>query len=765
MNSLRMLFLSWLLFPLVACIGDDSHATLSGSDGGEPGSGGLSGTAAMPGQPQPGEAPQGGEPVALTPSNADSDELARLEGLLEEAESISAAEFQSLYAVPHVTDLGYSPAEAQNLELIQASPLSLEQAELDGLERDGFVISARQSFPHFAYGYRSIYAQDLPVYISADSILDAVHRSYDDILKAVEEEALMAIIGDMLAAMHTNLESASLDASVAADLDFFISVARNLLSETPLASTGFADASDVRTFVDGALAADGWQEISLFGVQRDVDFSQFKPRGHYTDSVALERYFRAMMWLGRIDFRLLETQSDGSQIFHRRQFDAVIGLHSLMAGEPMANWKLADSVVEAFVGESDYMRLDHVDALLTDLGVASLEQAGSLSDAEISQTLIDGGYGAQRISSHIMINDLREPGTLPLSRSFALFGQRYVVDSHVFSNLVFDRVQEGKVKRMMPNPLDVAFAALGNDQAAALLGEEFATYGYESDLHSMRLLVDEHGSDYFQQNLYNIWLDSLRALSPDAGVADPAAAGMPRVTATEPWGRRILNTQLASWAQLRHDTVLYVKQSYSGGIACEFPDAYVDPYPRFYASLGAYADKGLEVAELLQPLASDTAPRVRDYFMEMQAVVAILAEMAEYQRAGTPFTDAHMAFINDAVVDAAQGCGWPVVYSGWYARLLFDLAPEYDPTIADVHSQPTDEAGNEVGRVLHVGTGMARLMVVTADTCNGPRAYAGLASSYYEKVTEDWQRLTDEEWATEVDSMAGVPWMADLVVP
>jgi hypothetical protein len=29
---------------------------------------------------------------------------------------------------------------------------------------------------------------------------------------------------------------------------------------------------------------------------------------------------------------------------------------------------------------------------------------------------------------------------------------------------------------------------------------------------------------------------------------------------------------------------------------------------------------------------------------------------------------------------------------------------EFDPTIADVHTQPTDAAGNPVGHVLHVGT-------------------------------------------------------------
>jgi hypothetical protein len=79
---------------------------------------------------------------------------------------------------------------------------------------------------------------------------------------------------------------------------------------------------------------------------------------------------------------------------------------------------------------------------------------------------------------------------------------------------------------------------------------------------------------------------------------------MPAITKTEGWGLRLLNTQLGSWAQLRHDTLLYAKQSYTGIPACEFPDAYVDPYPEFFRALRAYAEKG---AELLPGLARDEA--------------------------------------------------------------------------------------------------------------------------------------------------------------
>jgi hypothetical protein len=141
--------------------------------------------------------------------------------------------------------------------------------------------------------------------------------------------------------------------------------------------------------------------------------------------------------------------------------------------------------------------------------------------------------------------------------------------------------------------------------------------------------------------------------------------------------------------------------------------------------------------------------------------------MAEYERTGAAFTDEMMAFINDAVT-INQGCGEPSLGAGWYGKLFIDRARavKFDPTIADVHTQPTDESGDFVGRVLHAGTGRARLMVVIADNCSGPRAYAGLVSSYFERTTEDWKRLTDKEWSAELDTAvpADVPWMSDLVV-
>jgi len=321
---------------------------------------------------------------------------------------------------------------------------------------------------------------------------------------------------------------------------------------------------------------------------------------------------------------------------------------------------------------------------------------------------------------------------------------------------------------MMPSPLDAAFAALGNNQAGLLLAPELEQYRYAPDLHMMRVLVEAHPSDYWNANLYNLWLSSLRTLSPGQEVADWQAAGLPSVAATEPWGRRLLSAQLASWAELRHDTILYAKQSYTGGASCEFPDAYVEPYPAFFHGITNLAEQGKLLVQGLDLSGADwLAQQIPEYFERLGTISEQLASMAEHERTGTPFTAEQMAFINQAVA-VQLGCGDPTGATGWYADLFFDpeSSVKWDPTIADVHTQPTDEAGNTVGRVLHVGTGGARLMVVTADTCVGPRAYVGLASSYFEHITENYERLDDETWAEQISTTTppDVPWMTDLVV-
>ncbi|WP_437631489.1 DUF3160 domain-containing protein [Sorangium sp. So ce854] len=718
-------------------------------------------------QPGPGDTEQ---PAPIPAAPLGPEQQAELKTLLDERDAsadMTSEEFAAKYAVGFASSLPYAPADAEHLPLIQGSSLGLDDDELAKLSKNGFVISEKKRFPTFVYGYESIYALDLPLYVSADSVLYAVHRSYDAILKAVELAALAPELGRMLEEMRARLAAGAggeLGDEARADADLYTAVALALLSDAPVAPVAGADGGKIDELVAGAKAHQGMSEVRLFGSTRLMDFSQFEPRGHYTDDPALERYFRSMMWLGRVDFRFLETQPDGTQIFQRRQLEGAYALRALAEAKTVDRYTRIDDAIQAFVGESDYMTLPQLDDLLKDLGLSDAAGLAGLTDEQIVKVVTEKGHGAQRISSHIMINGLGK-GTLPLSSSFALLGQRYVVDSHVFSNVVYDRVKGGALKRMMPNPLDVGFAALGNDQAGLLLGPELGQFPYAPDLHMMRVLVDAHPKDFWGKNLYNRWLGALRELSPSKALAD--AEGLPGVAKSEAWGRRLLNTQLASWAELRHDTLLYAKQSYTGGASCEFPDAYVDPYPAFYARIADMAEHGGNVVESLD---LSSAPwleqRVPAYFSRLHEVATLLGEMAANQRAGVPLTQEHLDFINQAV-KIQMGCGSPEGAEGWYAQLFFDVLESVtqDPTIADVHTQPTDEVGTPVGRVLHVGTGLPRLMVVTADPCGTPRAFVGLASSYFEKITENFERMTDEQWAGEIQATtpADVAWMKDLV--
>jgi len=138
--------------------------------------------------------------------------------------------------------------------------------------------------------------------------------------------------------------------------------------------------------------------------------------------------------------------------------------------------------------------------------------------------------------------------------------------------------------------------------------------------------------------------------------------------------------------------------------------------------------------------------------------------MAENQLTGAEHSQALLDFINEAVNwEEGGGCGGPTYYNlaGWNLKLHLSpfYALEVDPVVADVHTD------GEHYEVLHVGTGLPRLMVVTANTCSGPRAYAGLAFSYGEKITANLERLTDEDWAESVqlEPFPDVPWMAPVL--
>lgn len=638
------------------------------------------------------------------------------------------------------------------------------------LDENSFVISTAKQYPTFLRGYADIYKYHLPVYVSADAILESVHQSYDEMLLAFERDFIIDELKELLSSLTANAQTKPLASDTRADLMIYLGVTTSLLNGKA-ETTGDTDLTNqIKNLFDKAKTAAGLADVTLFGVERTVDFSQFTPRGHYNGSADLQNYFRAMMWLGRIDFRLIETLRSGQTVFHRPQYEAMSALRSLFSEQDLVRWQNIEQILGTFVGESDYMTLSEVSALHADLS-RKYPQEAPLSDGVIAQGIIDGNYGAQQIASHFIVIDKVVEGGYPLNRSFALFGQRYVVDSEVFSKVVFDRLHSdgAEERRMLPNSLDVAYAALNNPKAVDLMKGEFNRYpALPAALNNTQAAINGHDSTFWQANMYNLWLKALRTLSPSGDMTQQVAEGLPEVAATEAWSRRILNTQLGSWAQLRHDTLLYAKQSYSGVPGCEFPDAYVEPYPEFFAAIGQYAELGKSLVELVDN--EGAAERMARYWQALADTAKILGEMAANQRRGEPHTQEQLAFINNAVrIEEEDGiCVILDVPNGWYADLFFgdrEKSITFDPTVADVHTAPGDQNGNTVGWVKHVATGKPRLTTVAVKNCNGVGIYSGMTFGYHEFTTSNFKRLTDEEWAAELEAGPApleVPWIEQV---
>jgi hypothetical protein len=157
------------------------------------------------------------------------------------------------------------------------------------------------------------------VLITTDSILHAMHRTYDDLLMEMEQMFLAAALDQLLTKCHDALATSAQHAGAAArncqDVDLYLTVARNLLhgAGAPTTQKSFTDADiwNGNLLVGSKLGQDQdvkqilhliqsltlqlpsqGQLTKIYGGKRAIDYSQFRPRGHYTKSVQLSRYFR-----------------------------------------------------------------------------------------------------------------------------------------------------------------------------------------------------------------------------------------------------------------------------------------------------------------------------------------------------------------------------------------------------------------------------------------------------------------------------------------
>jgi hypothetical protein len=356
--------------------------------------------------------------------------------------------------------------------------------------------------------------------------------------------------------------------------------------------------------------------------------------------------------------------------------------------------------------------------------------------AEFRSPKIYGGTGGCALAPPFTPEQADE--CLAKTRGFRLMGQRFVPDSYVLSKLVAPHTGEFSgnempftafnvpgvgIQRVFPRGLDV-MAVLGSSRAFAVL-ETLGDTDYEKydeAFSAVKAEIDEIEEADWNKNLYWNWLWSLKGFLASVG------EGYPAFMQSDEWGDRLLKIALASWAELRHDTILYVKQSYTMELTAMPPPAaamgYVEPVPELYnrlLSLTRMTRLGLKAMDLL-----DGAQERRLANLEHVLERLIAISLAELR--GEPLSEDDSRYIGrfDDVLDG--------VVSG------VDEKSQKTTLVADVHTDSNS------GQVLEEGVGYVDLLVVAWKSGDQIYLAAGPELSYYEFKHSMDDRLTDEAW-------------------
>lgn len=612
--------------------------------------------------------------------------------------------------------------------------VSLTPAQKEALTANGFFAVPGEEREFYRL-YQSLYYEGKPVFVTTDSLLHTYHLLFDRVLRAAEREHLapnlLSLSRQLLATAEATQQSARgtpLEAAATRALAYFAVAVR---LQDPNASVPAVVQDVVARELALIEAHQGWAVSPLLdrpdlgqGDRYREDYSQYVPRGHYTLSEDLRRYFQAMMWYGRINLRIKDREETRTALLITQ-----ILLRSQVGGAPaLSAWEAIYEPTTFFVGRTDDLNVYDLRNLAISLYGGLGDNPRLFADDEQLTAFMKAAQalpGPKVNSMWVWLGE--EPATA--TRGFRFMGQRFVIDAYVFSELLWDGVGTVEKPRLLPRGLDIP-AALGSEEAYRLLEElgETAYARYPEKMAQVRKEVAALPGATWTETLYGAWLDALRPL---LGEKD---ARYPEFMRSRAWARKDLQTMLGSWTELKHDTVLYAKQAAAAGMGGppEESAGYVEPNPEVYARLAALSEmtlNGLDSRGLLGKNERAALERLQRLAERLQAIaereLAGQALSADDQTFIRRYGDEIYALARQAAEGAGEGAG---------------IAPEDQEAalVADVATGGANVLEEATGRI-------ARLYVVVQ---NGDRLLLtqGGIYTYYEFPWPAEERLTDEKW-------------------
>jgi hypothetical protein len=644
----------------------------------------------------------------------------------------------------------YEPVPVAAEPNVPSYPLDLDAVAnpdlLDRLTPSQRALLAENGFVVLPLGPEQIYqvykgAKDsgTPILVTTDALLHTHHVLYDYALRLAEIQHFVIDLKNLNAAMlaaaqeqYAGAPGPAVGEAARRNVAFFTVASVLLTPETPVPP-------EVADLVGAELALieahAGYTLSPIFGALED--YSQYVPRGHYTRNETFKRYFRAMMWYGRIGFRLRPGDSQEAIETGRRETRQAILISAALSdatigGEPaLAIWERIYEPTVFFVGKADDLTVYDYFKVIRQIFGDTLSLGEIAEDATIDAFIeaasklrppkIVGGY----------VTDREDPAAV--TQSFRFMGQRFIPDSYIFQQLVYDKVGTQDAPRLFPKGLDVT-AVLGSERAYRIMLDVYDAdryANYEAQIAKLRTEFAALPDDQWTENLYWNWLHSLRPLLAVKGEGHPA------FMQSQAWTDKDLHTFLGSWTELRHDTILYAKQSTTVRATGIMPEpqpvlGYVEPQPEVYARLAALTRQmrvGLESRGLL-------ISEYRDKLERMESLLVSLKTMAEKELRGEPLTDEEVAVVRN-IGGTLEGL---VTFSPRVRELIESEADARMAIVADVHTDSNTK------QVLEEGVGNAFLIYAIVPVADETVLAQGGLFSYYEFTQPMSDRLSDEAW-------------------
>lgn len=658
---------------------------------------------------------------------------------------------------------GYTlPLDLSQVQNMAAEELTDAQRTL--LAQNGFVVAAPVpgQYREFYQIYEGGRYMEMPMFITTDSVYHVYHLLFDKMLRDLETEHFIVDLKSLTSAMLTTtyqqyqtLLGTALEEPARRNIAYFAVAAQLLGLPDPLPAevTDLVSAElALINAASGASVSPIWDRPDLPPEQKLIEvYGQYTPRGHYTRSEDLKMYFKAMMWYGRLTFRLNDD-------FETRR--------ALLLTQAVRSATAADGTPAVTLWENIYEPTVFIVGKADDLGYL---EYGALSDQVFGtnpdlskfadETLFAQFKQASESLPPPQVNSMWVwiwQDQEQVTKGFRFMGQRFTLDAYVFGQVIWRKVGTLDNPRGLPKALDF-FAAMGSDEAYSILkgmGEDQYA-NYDTQTTKVRTEVAALGIDSWTQNLYWSWLYSFQPL------ITPKGSAYPPFMQTQAWTRKDLQTALGSWTELKHDTILYAKQVMAemggGGEDVAPPHGYVEPDPEAYARLLALTQMtydGLQSRGLLSDL---TRGNLENLISELK----FLKDISERELAGEPITNDeywHIQYwggiLEQFTLAAADTTG----------NMDRDLSDQKAALVADVAT-----GTNDLNTLVALEEGVGQPTPIYVVLPDSPwRVATGAVYSYYEFTVPSSNRMTDEAWQAQVEAGTNPPqpdWTQMFVAP